>query len=221
MQCWPVQIFSVLSFISLSPSPLSLSSLNSQSVPENPRTDDFKDNPCRSQALGSFVVLTVTALELGLPAPSPSLSSGNSSPEKPDLLVRMPLSPSCQATAWCTPATKVLSLTPATVFPLHQRCWPLESPPAFVPRAGWTLVSQPHSQMSRQVPSSDPVEELFFPGQRAVATCRGPVITSEMGPVLRGPPPPSVSLWGKWFPHRLLAVLSSPSMGTQWDPESC
>lgn len=166
-------------------------------------------------------VLTLTALELGLPAPSPSLSSGNSSPEKPDLLVGMPLSPSCQATAWCTPATKVLSLTPATVFPLHQRCWPLESPPALVPRVGWTLVSQPHSQMSRQIPSIDTMEELFFPGQRAIATCRGPVITSEMGPVLRGPPPPSVSLWGKWFPHRLLAVLFSPSMETQWDPKSC
>lgn len=86
------------------------------------------------------MILTLTALNLEFPAPSPSLSSGSWSPEKPDLLVGMLLSPSCQATAWCTRATAVLSLTPERVFPLHQHCWSLESPSALVPRAGWTLV---------------------------------------------------------------------------------
>lgn len=118
-QCWPVQIFSAFSFISLSP-PTPFPFLTELPVcTRKPQNCGLQGQSLQVSGSG---VLTLTALELGLPAPSPSLSSGNLSPEKPDLLVGMPLSPSCQATAWCTPATKVLSLTPATVFPLHQRC---------------------------------------------------------------------------------------------------
>lgn len=179
---------------------------------------DFKANPCKSQALGSFVVLTLTALELGLPVPSPSLPSGNSSPEKPDLLVGMPLSPSCQATAWCTWATEVLRLTPGNSVSTASAL--LAPRVTFCPCPQGRLDPGRHNLIARclgREPSFDTMEEFFFPGQRAIAICRGPVITSEMGPVLHGPPPPSVSLWGKWFPHRLLAVLFSPPMGTQWD----
>lgn len=147
--------------------------MNPHTVPENSRTVHFKDNSsevgARSQALGPLMVLTLTALKLGLLAPSPLMSSGSWSTEEPDLLMGMSLGPSCQATAWCTSPQRRSFHYISTAGP-----WSYLQPLSPGQVGAWS--SQLHSPVSRQEPHSDTVGELLCQARGQLP----PVITSEM-----------------------------------------